>query len=197
MQRGLTGIAVARRDDARRRRDESIRAWVDQAVAWIELVRAQWEGSAHTEQELQELERELETVLGPLRKEFLVRQGQFREFLKKTMPERIGALVMRAKDSARTEIKQYPPEPPRSSLGEHCARQSGGKARGSSAARHINLPDDFARTFVEPVAEVWGKSIVQEIRRRTRELASDCERMVTELATWCREQGAACHADPA
>ena len=49
---------------------------------------------------IRQLQRELETVLGPLRKEFLVRQGQFREFLKKTMPERIGSLVIRAKDSA-------------------------------------------------------------------------------------------------
>lgn len=99
MQRGLTAVAVARRNDARRRRDESIRAWTDQSVAWIELVRAQWVGKGHTEQELVELQRELETVLSPLRKEFLVRQGQFREFLKKTMPEKIRALVMRAKDS--------------------------------------------------------------------------------------------------
>ena len=56
-------------------------------------------------------------------------------------------------------------------------------------ARHINLPDDFARKFVEPIAEVWGKSIIQEIRKRTREFAADCERMVTDLARWCREQG--------
>jgi len=188
MQRGLTGVAVARRDDARRRRDESIRAWVDQAVAWIELVRAQWEGSEHTEQELQELERELETVLGPLRKEFLVRQGQFREFLKKTMAERIGALVMRAKDSARTEINQYL----RSLRNAHWATLRASVRREGTffGARHINLPDDFARKFVEPVAEVWGKSIIQEIRKRTREFAADCERMVTELAGWCREQGA-------
>ena len=56
--------------------------------------------------------------------------------------------------------------------------------------RHINLPDDFARKFVEPVAEVWGKSVIQEIRKRTREFAADCERMVTDLAKWCRDQGA-------
>ena len=43
---------------------------------------------------------------------------------------------------------------------------------------------------MEPVAEVWGKAIIQEIRKRTREFAADCERMVTDLATWCREQGA-------
>jgi GTP-binding protein EngB required for normal cell division len=188
MHRGLTDVAVARRADAHRRRDESIRAWVNQTVAWIELVRAQWVGNEHTEQELQQLQRELETVLGPLRKEFLVRQGQFREFLKKTMPERIGALVMRAKDSARTEINQYL----RGLRNAHWATLRASVRREGTflGARHINLPDDFARMFVEPVAEVWGKSIIQEIRKRTREFAGDCERMVTDLSTWCREQGA-------
>jgi len=188
MQRALTDVAAARRADARRRRDESIRAWVKQAIAWIELVRAQWTGNEHTEQEVQELQRELETVLGPLRKEFLVRQGQFREFLKKTMPERIGALVIRARDSARTEINQYL----RSLRTAHWATLRASVRREGTffGARHINLPDDFARKFVEPVAEVWGKSIIQEIRKRTREFASDCERMVTDLAEWCRNQGA-------
>jgi hypothetical protein len=60
----------------------------------------------------------------------------------------------------------------------------------TGAAKHVNLPDDIAGAFVEPIAEVWGRSIIQEIRKRTREFASDCERMVTELADWCRGQGA-------
>ena len=151
------------------------------------MVRAQWTGNEHTDQEVQELQRELETVLGPLRKEFLVRQGQFREFLKKTMPEKIGSLVIRAKDSARTEINRYL----RSLESAHwnTLRAAVRKEGTFFGARHINLPDDFARKFVEPVAEVWGKTIIQEIRKRTREFAADSERMVTDLAKWCRQQG--------
>jgi GTP-binding protein EngB required for normal cell division len=187
MQRSLADVASARRADARLRRDESIQAFVTQSIALIDLVRAQWTGNQHTEQEVAELQSELETVLGPLRKEFLVRQGQFREFLKTTMPERIGALVIRAKDSARTEINQYL----RGLRDAHWSTLRASVRREGTfyGARHINLPDDFARKFVEPVAEVWGKSIIQEIRRRTREFAADCERMVTGLAKWCREQG--------
>jgi hypothetical protein len=103
------------------------------------------------------------------------------------MPERIGTLVLRAKDSARKEINKY--------LGglqdAHWATLRASVRREGTfyGARHINLPDDFARKFVEPVAEVWGKSIIQEIRKRTRDFATDCERMVVHLATWCREQG--------
>ena len=43
-----------------------MKAWLNQAIAWVDLVRAQWVGNEHTEQEVQELQRELETVLGPL-----------------------------------------------------------------------------------------------------------------------------------
>jgi GTP-binding protein EngB required for normal cell division len=187
MQRALSNVATARRAEARSRRDESIEAWLKQAVSWLDLVRAQWAGDGHTEQEVVELERELERIAGPLRKEFLVRQGQFREFLKKTMPTTIGALVGRAKDSARVEINTYL----RSLRTAHWATLRASVRREGTflGARHINLPDDFARKFVEPVAEVWGKSIIQEIRKRTREFATDCERMVTELASWCRKQG--------
>jgi GTP-binding protein EngB required for normal cell division len=188
MQLALTKVASARRADARIRRDESIQVGLKQMIAWVDLVGAQWTGNEHTDQEVQELHRELETMLGPLRKELLVRQGQFREFLKKTMPERIGALVIRAKDSARTEIDQYL----RNLRSAHWATLRASVRREGTfyGARHINLPDDFARKFVEPVAEVWGKSVIREIRKRTREFAADCERMVVDLATWCREQGA-------
>jgi hypothetical protein len=57
-------------------------------------------------------------------------------------------------------------------------------------SRAINLPDDFARMFVEPVAEVWGRSIIQGIRKRTKEHAGDCERLVIAIADWCRAEGA-------
>ncbi len=188
MQRSLTEVVIARQAEARLRRNESMQSWLQQMIAWVDLVKAQWTGNEHTEQEIQELQRELETVLGPLTKEFLVRQGQFREFLKKTMPERIGSLVIRAKDTARKEIIQYL----RDLRSAHWSTLRASVRREGTfyGARHINLPDDFARKFVEPIAEVWGKGVIQEIRKRTREFAADCERMVTDLAKWCRGQGA-------
>jgi GTP-binding protein EngB required for normal cell division len=187
MQRALGNIVSARRADARRRRDESLQGWLQQLLASAELVKAQWAGDGHTDHEVQVLQSDLQAKLGPLKEEFLVRQGQFRGFLKETMPERIFALVNRAKDSARKEINQYLRD-----LGTaHWSTLRAAVRREGAffGARHINLPDDFARKFVEPIAEVWGKRIIQEIRKRTREFAGDCERMVTELAKWCRDQG--------
>ena len=187
MEAGLLATVDQRREDAKRARDEAIKAFADQVTAWAELVREQWAGGGHTEQEVEQLTQDLQLVVAPLRKEFLVRQGQFREFLKSTMPERIGGLVGKAKESARTEISRYL----RGLDDAHWATLRAAVRREGTfyGSRHINLPEDFARKFVEPVADVWGKSIIREIRKRTREFASDAEQMIVSLADWCRSEG--------
>jgi hypothetical protein len=103
------------------------------------------------------------------------------------MPERIGALVGKAKESARAEIARY-----LQGLDDaHWATLRAAVRREGTfyGSRPINLPEDFARKFVEPVADVWGKSIIQEIRKRTGDFASDAERMIVSLADWCRAEG--------
>lgn len=107
MEAGLAEMVRRRRNDASRVRDEAVNAFEDQVIGWAELVKAQWAGSGHTDQEIKQLTEDLQKFIAPLRKEFLVRQGQFREFLKSTMPERISSLVGKAKESARSEISRY------------------------------------------------------------------------------------------
>jgi hypothetical protein len=187
MLAGLAGIVEQRRDDAVRARDEAVKALTEQLVASAELVRAQWISSGHTEQEVLQLTADLQAMMFPLRNEFLVRQGQFREFLKSTMPERIRTLVGKAKESARSEIARYIRTLENAHWGTlRAAVRRGGTFYGS---RHIDLPNDFAQKFVEPVADVWGKAIIQEIRKRTREFAADSEQMVVSVAEWCRAEG--------
>jgi hypothetical protein len=188
LEAGLRATVRQRREDAARNRDEAIQAFIDQVVAWAELIRGQWIGDGHTEQEVNQFAAELEAMMAPLRKEFLVRQGQFREFLKNTMPERIRALVGKAKESARAEIERYI----RRLEDAHWSTLRAAVRREGTfyGSRHINLPDDFATMFVEPVADVWGKSIIQEIRKRTREFAGDCEKMIVSISDWCKAEGA-------
>jgi hypothetical protein len=54
----------------------------------------------------------------------------------------------------------------------------------------LQVMHNLTDKFIEPIADVWGKSIIKEIRKETREFAIDCEKMVIALAKWCREQGA-------
>jgi hypothetical protein len=52
------------------------------------------------------------------------------------------------------------------------------------------LPRDFALRFEEPIAEVWGKTLLREIRKRTKEYAEDSVVQVERILKWAKEQGA-------
>lgn len=83
MQRAVTELAIARQADARRRLDESMQGWLRQMVAWVDLVKAQWTGNHHTEQEVQELQRELDTVLGRAERSSWFARDSFVSFLRR------------------------------------------------------------------------------------------------------------------
>ena len=53
-------------------------------------------------------------------------------------------------------------------------------------SRHIDLPNDFALRFEEPIAEVWGKQLLQLIRKRTREYANDCVALIEQILDWAK-----------
>jgi hypothetical protein len=188
MEAGLRETVRARREDAARARSEAIQAFIDQVVAWVEFTCTLWAGGGHTDDEIDRFEKELEAMMAPLRKEFLVRQGQFRGFLKKAMPAVIDKLVAEAKESAYKEISRYL----RSLKDAHWATLKAAVRKEGThyGARAINLPEDFARKFVEPVAQVWGTSIIQQIRKETKDFAGDCEQQVVHVAEWCRSEGA-------
>ena len=59
-----------------------------------------------------------------------------------------------------------------------------------SGASDINLPLECALRFEEPIAELWGKEILRDIRQETRNYVSDCVRLVEEVSVWALSQGA-------
>lgn len=188
MQASLQGVVAARRGEAEGKREEEIEGTLRQLETTAQLLAEQWAGDGHTQEELQRLTDDLEEVVAPLREEFRIRQGQYRGFLRETMPEKIKGLVGEAKASARKDIGRY-------LAGLRTAhwstlRAAVRKEGAFAGARYVNLPEDFTRAFVEPVAEVWGRFIIQDIRKRTREFAGDCEVLVLQVAEWCRGQGA-------
>lgn len=62
-------------------------------------------------------------------------------------------------------------------------------------ARTINLPFDFALRFEEPIAEVWGKTVLKQIRVRTQQFARDCVAFVDQIVEWAKHQGAGVQAE--
>jgi hypothetical protein len=149
---------------------------------------ARWREETRATEEAERLRGELDAFLVPLREEFNARQGAFREFLRNTLPVRIEQLVDAAREVSRREILKYLG----TLQGAHWATlrasvRGGGEFDG---ARTINLPLDFALKFEEPIAEVWGKTILNDIRARSKEFAKACEQMVEQVVGWAKSQGA-------
>lgn len=184
----LSDLAAERRSKARERLRSQTTVFRSRLATSLELVKRQWESSARAEEEAKKLKAEMELFMVPLRKEFHVRQGNYRTVIKKGIPQRIEDLVEAASQKANLQINRYLLK-----LGSsHWATLRASVKRGGrySGASDINLPSEFALRFEEPIAEIWSKQILKDIRLETKSYANDCVRMVEELANWALSQGA-------
>jgi len=157
-------------------------------LALLKVIDAQWRGDSRAQEETQKLRGELDVFLQPLRNEFLIRQGQYSAFLKKTVPQRIKDLVDQSSLQSRQEIQSYLRQ-----LGDaHWATLRASVRRGGrySGASDIDLPREFALRFEEPIAAAWTKKILKDVRVETRDYASDCAALVERVVDWARGQGA-------
>jgi hypothetical protein len=172
----LEELARSRRADRVARLRELSADFFSRLRSTLRLNQARWQDETRATEEAERLRAELESFLQPLRKEFNVRQGAFREFLRNTLPQRIEALVASARATSSKEILKYLASLDDAHWGTlRAAVRREGTFHG---ARHIDLARDFALRFEEPIAEVWGKSILKEIRGRTKEFGEDCVRLV-------------------
>lgn len=166
------------------------RRFFNRLRARIIVIKTQWEEETRAEVEAVEMREALAQFIETekLRLDFSNRQGAFREFLKSTLPARIEKVVTDASVSARKEVFAFLSglkNVPWNTL--RAAVTRGGAFYGS---RNINLPRDFALRFEEPIAEVWGKTLLREIRKRTKEHADDSVKHVERILSWAKQQGA-------
>jgi len=194
-QSGIPKLLDGLRDLARRQRDaQALRLrevggdFFHRVLTTIRVIQARWREEARASEEAERLRGELDEVLEPLRREFHARQGAFREYLRETLPSHIRELVEKAKGESSREILKYL----RTLDDAHWATLKAAVRKGGAfdGARTINLPLDFAIRFEEPIAEVWGKSILKEIRGRTQQFARDCVDFVDQVVKWAKGQGA-------
>lgn len=184
----LRGMAAERRANVERRLADQRSLLFDKLSAVLRMIQGQWESDSRAEAEAEQLKQDLDLFMDPLRKELHVRQGAYRTFLKKTVPQRIDDLVEAASLKATLQISRY-----LTRLGTaHWATLRASVRRGGrySGASDINLPSAFALKFEEPVAEVWGKEILKDIRKETKDYAADCVGLVEEAVSWALGQGA-------
>jgi predicted GTPase len=186
--KSLVELATERRARAQGRLEQAKALFHERITATLRLIQGQSEGDTRAREEVRKLREELDLFMYPLRKELHVRQGAYGTFLKKTIPQRIEDRVETASLKARDQIRKYLLK-----LGSaHWSTLRASVKRGGrySGASEINLPSEFALRFEEPIAEMWGKEILTDIRQQTRDYARDCVNLVEEVAEWALAQGA-------
>jgi hypothetical protein len=179
----------ARREAEIHRLEEVRSHFQSRLDAALKVIQAQWMEDTRATEEAERLREEFLVFIEPLRGEYQNRQGAYREFLRETLPQTIRTEVVKAAATARRALKAY--------LGELCgvhyktlqATVRKGGTFVSGVSRQIDLPNDFALRFEVPVADAWAKCVLKELRRRTKEFADDCVRLVDRVVDWAKAQG--------
>lgn len=187
-QEGLAELSRKRKAERRARLLGLRDVFLDRLLSILRLTHAQWEEETRASEEADRLREELRVFMEPLRKELYVRQGQYRAFLKKSVPQRITDLVASATTKAQAEIHKYLLR-----LGHaHWATLRASVRRGGryAGATDIDIPREFALRVEEPIAEAWGKEILKDVRRETKQYAADCVALVEQVVGWAKGQGA-------
>jgi hypothetical protein len=184
----LGEIRTIQEQERARRVETFFQSLRDGVLSQIRLVEAQWTDEACLAEEIEQLRKDLEAFMVPLRTRFATLQGQYREFLRQTAPQRIADLVTSGKEKSRNQIGKYL----RRIGTAHWATLRASVRRGGrfSGATDVNLQQEFALRCEEPLAEAWGQEILKDIRRRTNEYADQCFELVEQTAEWARQQGA-------
>lgn len=170
-----------------RRHEETHQRFFGQLRGRLEILSAQRSEERQAEEEINKFKHILEGFMAPLQREFDTRRGGFRNFLRKTIPTQIETRVETASSVARKAIHGDL----RKLRDAHWKTlQAAVRKEGTFyGSRHINLPHDFALRFEEPVAEVWSREVLVDVRRETREFADYQSSSVTQVLDWARGQG--------
>jgi GTP-binding protein EngB required for normal cell division len=185
---GLSQLRAAQEFERQAKVQEHYKTLLDGVASTVRLVEAQWLDEHKRLEEIDQLREDLEVFIKPLRRQFDTLQGQYREFLRSTVPGRISDLVKSAKERARNQIQRY-----LTRLGQaHWATIRASVRRGGrfSGATEIDIQREFALRFEEPIAETWGKEILKDIRKRTNDYANGCLSLVDLVVEWAQKQRA-------
>ncbi len=137
------------------------------------------------------LRNEIEGFVNTQRPEYDRRRAGLLEYLRATVKEQIRALVLEAKEVARDEIQDYLKslQDCHWSTLRAAVRRGGVWVNGQSGP--VNLPDEIADRFREPLAGIWSTRLLAGIRKRTGEFAQDTADLVGNVHKWARRQAGA------
>jgi hypothetical protein len=187
MIESLKKLAARKAAEKRGRLEEAQQRFFEQVCARLRMIAAQWREETRASKDISALRESMEGFLPPLRAELQNRTGAYRQFLRGTVPEIIEQLVEKAKARATDELSAY-----LATLQYYHWKTLQATVRHEGiflGTRVVNLPRDFALRFEEPIAEVWGKDLLQRIRRETVLFADSVASILEQVVEWARAQG--------
>jgi hypothetical protein len=133
-----------------------------------------------------ELRSSLETVLRPAADELQPRLGALRERLRGTIPQVIETEVERSVTVADGGVRDYFGALQKLAWGTLRAtiRRGGTWVK----ARPIDLPNEVALRFEEPLTHAWRRGVVVPLRKALEEFAMDIGRFLGNVIVWARAQ---------
>jgi len=136
--------------------------------------------------QLADLRSSLDTVIRPAVDDLKPRMGALRERLRGTIPQAITAQVEKAVSIAERGVREYfrtLHKLPWSTL-RGTIRRGGTWVR----SRSIDLPNELALRFEDPLTIAWAKGVVAPLQKTLREFAQDIGRLLGKVIVWARTQ---------
>jgi GTP-binding protein EngB required for normal cell division len=154
----------------------------------LKRLEALWRDRARAAAITDALEKDLQLYLQEKQRERHLRVGGFREFLETTSQTLIKSLVSEAREVAEQEVGVFL----KRLRHAHWATLRAAVRRGGAyiGTRPINLPEDIAGRFQEPMAGVWSTKLLTDVRKRTSLFASDEVKIVDEMCEWANSKTA-------
>lgn len=147
-------------------------------------VEAELSGHEHPATRLAELRTSLETTVRPVADELVPRMGALREKFRGTIPQSIETEVERGVTSAEQGVREYVAALQKISWATLRAtiRRGGTWIR----SRPIDLPNELALRFEEPLAVAWNRGVVAPLRKALHDLGGDLGRVFTKAIGWAQ-----------
>jgi GTP-binding protein EngB required for normal cell division len=130
----------------------------------------------------------LAAVIAPRERVLSLRQGQLRERLRETIPASIKTEIARGITIANASVRAYL----RTLQGIHWASLRAAIRRGGVRVdrRSLDLPNELALRFEEPVAAIWSGTVVKALKTALDEFALELRDVMDQIVTWARSPDA-------
>ena len=166
------------------RANRMLESFLASARSPLNTLSAKLSDGARLENERSEFESSLNSYIEDQKPGYHHRKGEFRSLLRKTIPGQIEDKVLIASNKAKRDIhglieemQEYP---------WNTIKAAVTRFGTYNGAKYINLPNQFAVLFEAPVARVWSKEILSNIKKGTLDFTDYEGQLLKEIFNWAK-----------